>query len=393
MGSPLAGDACRDIPLVVKYDGLSLFREAGPTLGVGKTGIVVALALYEAALLQQSVSYSRSRSYYDSRQCHPLLTFRKTKAAMDALDAGGWIEHFRQRPGGRGMQSAAVATAQLVGFIGDLIAAKGGRLPLVLPRHPIELRDAVGCPTQLPNSRAVSRMAREVNAINEALAATNVRGANDNNLSATVVRIFNRDLRRGGRICAQGASWQNERSALRRRIQIDGEQVVELDFCTLHPAILYAEAGAPLPADCYTVEGWPRALVKVAFLILINSRNIHQARLALAHDKEMQFWATDQQDALRQASRLIADLKRTHKPIAKAFHSDAGARLMRIDSDIARDVMMDLLRQGIVALPVHDSFLVPVGKRDQLETAMLEAAHRAGLKEIRVTAAKCDVTA
>ena len=85
------------------------------------------------------------------------------------------------------------------------------------------------------------------------------------------------------------------------------------------------------------------------------------------------------QDALRAAAALIEALKAMHRPIAHAFHSDAGARLMTIDSDIASCVMTDLLNKGIVALPVHDSFLVPASQRSRLEEAMLKAAHRAGL--------------
>ena len=66
---------------------------------------------------------------------------------------------------------------------------------------------------------------------------------------------------------------------LRKRIMIGGEPVVEIDFKTLHPAILYAQADARLPADAYAVDGWPRALVKVALLVLINARNRASARL------------------------------------------------------------------------------------------------------------------
>ena len=51
--------------------------------------------------------------------------------------------------------------------------------------------------------------------------------------------------------------------------------------------------------------------------------------------------------------------------------------LMRIDSAIVEAVMKYLmLEKGIVVLPVHDSFLVPASKRDDLEAAMIEAAHR-----------------
>ncbi|EYD70513.1 hypothetical protein Lokhon_03146 [Limimaricola hongkongensis DSM 17492] len=50
---------------------------------------------------------------------------------------------------------------------------------------------------------------------------------------------------------------------------------------------------------------------------------------------------------------------------------------MRDDSDMAEIVMTEMtLRKGIIALPIHDSFLVPVSKRADLEEAMIDAAHK-----------------
>ena len=51
---------------------------------------------------------------------------------------------------------------------------------------------------------------------------------------------------------------------------------------------------------------------------------------------------------------------------------------MTIDAAIAETVMLTMLVRGIVVLPLHDSFLVPASKRDELEDEMLEAAHKAG---------------
>ena len=63
---------------------------------------------------------------------------------------------------------------------------------------------------------------------------------------------------------------------------------------------------------------------------------------------------------------------------------------MRIDSDMAEAVMtLLILRKGIVTLPVHDSFLVPASKRDELEAAVMQAAYEvASLSDARVTEAK-----
>jgi hypothetical protein len=202
-----------------------------------------------------------------------------------------------------------------------------------------------------------------------------------------VARIFNKDMTRGGRFCCMGASWQNMKAEARKSLTIGGEPVVDLDYCTLHPAILYAEAGSHMPHDCYELTGWPRKLVKVALLTLVNAPTIHKARHSIAHHTCMAVMAErGSQEALAMADQLIMDIKRLHKPIAKSFHSDAGARLMGIDAALAGSVMNIMLAHGTVVLPIHDSFLVPASKRDELESAMLEAAHIAGFHSLQVSA-------
>ena len=64
---------------------------------------------------------------------------------------------------------------------------------------------------------------------------------------------------------------------------------------------------------------------------------------------------------------------KTHPVFAKAIKSDAGVRYQFIDSRIAELVMMKLLKQNIVCLCVHDSFVVIDAFKDELVTAMKEA--------------------
>jgi hypothetical protein len=377
----------RDIPLAVKYETKPIWREASAVLGTGPTGAAIATALYEAAMTTGAgTSYSRSRDYYAAKKRHPLLSYRKTIQAVEQLAAGGFIEDRRQAPGGRGWQSSMSAAPSLVQAMPKILAS-APRLIVARPAAPILLRDANGFDVDVPPTREVVRMGRKVEAINEALTSADVRAANGLPLASPVVRIFNTDtkLRRGGRMYAAGTSWQNIPKMDRSRIKIDDEPVVEIDFATLHPALLYAEAGAPLPTDCYSIGNWPRHVVKLGLLTLINAPTVGKARLSLAHDADFSPAQPGDQQAFNLAVRLIEDIKHAHRPIARAFHSDAGARLMRQDSDLAIAVVTSLMSQGVLALPVHDSFLVPVSKRGALETAMLAAAHAIGLREIRVS--------
>jgi hypothetical protein len=225
------------------------------------------------------------------------------------------------------------------------------------------------------------RMRRSLEQLNEAIRSTDI----SDNAASPLVRIFNRNFRRGGRFYAQGGGWQSMKKEARKQIAIAGESVVEIDYRTLHPAILYAKAGAPLPKDCYAIDGWPRPLVKTALLVLINAKNRASARLAIAHHNTMAAIATPgSHGAMAAAARLIDDVKRVHRPIAWAFHTDKGAELMNIDSHLAETVMHLMLRQGVVVLPVHDSFLVPASKAELLEEAMLKAAHEVGFMALQI---------
>jgi hypothetical protein len=347
--------------------------------GGDETMSAVILAL---ATARDWVSYSRSKSHYGlpRRYHNPLYSYRRIVGAADRLDALGLIEHDRTPPGVRGWQSSMKATDELIAITNKIISA--GRLEPAKPPDGILLRDADGALIDYRDTASTMRMRQKLDEINKALAAADI----SDNVVAPLVRIFNRNFERGGRFYAQGGGWQSMKKEARRRITIDGEPVVEIDYKTLHPAILYAQAGIPLPEGCYAIDGWPRPLVKLALLVLINAKNWPAARLAIANHDTMAAIATPgSPEAKEEAARLIAAVKHVHSRIKGAFHSDQGAQLMRVDSNLAETVMHLMLRQDVVVLPVHDSFLVPESKAELLEEAMLKAAHEAGFMALQIS--------
>jgi hypothetical protein len=61
----------------------------------------------------------------------------------------------------------------------------------------------------------------------------------------------------------------------------------------------------------------------------------------------------------------------TKHPVLKdRLGSSIGLETQYIDSQIAEAVMIDLLKEDIVILPIHDSFIVPAGYQQWLETTM-----------------------
>jgi hypothetical protein len=299
----------------------------------------------------------------------------------DYLTGEGLIDHDKVPPNNRGWQSSMAAKTELVDGVTNIVAA-GPPLVMRRPCESIILRQADKAPIDYRDTPSIRRMRLRLEEINEAVRGTLLTGV----LPCPVVRIFNRTFMRGGRFYALGGGWQSMSKEARKQITIGGEPVVEIDFKTLHPAILYAQAGVALPDDSYSIADWPRPLMKRALLILINSANEAQARLCIAHQPEMESIASPgSQAAIAAAAKVMADLKRCHSPIATAFHSDKGAELMAIDSAIAETVMHIMMMAGVVVLPVHDSFLVQKSRAGRLEEAMMRAAYETGLEALKLS--------
>jgi hypothetical protein len=137
----------------------------------------------------------------------------------------------------------------------------------------------------------------------------------------------------------------------------------------MHLAMLYEEVGKSLPEGYYDVDGWPREQVKRAILIAINAPTKRKCISALA--EQLRKMDATLSYAFPRAEALLKAVKAKHSPIAHAFGSDAGARLMRKDSDLADKVMTQMLQAtGIVPLVCHDSFIVPVTKEQNLQEIM-----------------------
>jgi hypothetical protein len=178
---------------------------------------------------------------------------------------------------------------------------------------------------------------------------------NGGRAQAQLHRVFHRgDFANGGRF--YGGHWQNiPAEGGRDTITINGEPTIEIDYRGLHIRLLYQEAGKPMPADPYDVDGWPREQAKLALLIAINARSHMSAVRALADALRR-----DVPDPFTTADRLLKAVKAKHPDIAWALASDAGVRLMRKDSELAERIMLETVRAiGIVPLAVHDSFIVP----------------------------------
>lgn len=197
-----------------------------------------------------------------------------------------------------------------------------------------------------------------------------------------MVRIFNNgDWQHGGRLYR--GFWLAMRKADRvGRILIDGSLVVELDFKGWHPAMLYARVGMTLDDDPYLVPEaggviipptkQNRDVLKAVFNAALSASSVpnQYPDTVLPKDRIPGVKVSDliKSFRLKHAEMLDRYRERFGKDV---FGSAVGLELQRQDSDLMLEVLFQLQRQGVVALPVHDSVIAPEGSEDVAKAVMV----------------------
>tara|TARA_R100000935_G_scaffold55922_1_gene86530 strand:- start:7596 stop:8831 length:1236 start_codon:yes stop_codon:yes gene_type:complete len=402
-------DTCeQQIPLYLRLDTRHLWPEIQQALGLDhKKHAPIAAAIYENSLAGSATSYSRRNVPARNGDCNGILTRKNIIGCVDRLEQLGFVENMVQCPGGRGWRSAARGNNALA-LLMQTIIPDTGSIPFVMPQRAAIIRDADGQEIPPTNRAAFERIEKPIWAVNEMLQGTDIRDGKGFDIRTPMRRVFNRDTHHGGRLYGMGSiGWQNIPRDERHDTTINGEPTIELDFKAIHPHILYSERGHPIPSDCYDVGNWPRDLVKLALLVLINAETLGEVVTVLANsdgekitrDEEggiidvtterrlmKQIAGNDYSKAMAFAHKLVQDVKDHHAPIADDFHTGAGIRLMNKDSEIAMHVLTSLTKMGEPVLAVHDSFLVRSSVKDKLEEVMHHAAAKAGLMNIKIEA-------
>jgi hypothetical protein len=178
----------------------------------------------------------------------------------------------------------------------------------------------------------------------------------------------------------------------RAKLLIDGEPVLECDYSSIHPQIIFARKGVPLDFDPYLIGGFKRDEIKQGVLIAINTDSAREAVLPLAgkliapdedgfvHDEEGDDYDDDNQPldpaAVERAKQIIdAILARAHPSLAEALFTGAGRELQGHDSRLIVDVLLAAQKKGIVCLPIHDSIVARKRDIGQVEELMRRRFH------------------
>lgn len=328
--------------------------------------------------------YSRDANHYVGLTRYaPAHHRRRTViAAVEALEAAGLIEHEPTAPSPFArLRSRLRATPALEAAIAELDV----RAVVRDIREPVILRDADRRLVPYIDTAETRRIRKDVKRHNTFLRRFAITVAHpeahvDNHglivigeqridpTRTAAYRVFNGDFNLGGRW--YGGFWQQLPARVRSGLLVNGEPTVELDFRACHLRLLAAMANIDLPdGDPYTVPGFVRRDVKLAFNVMVNAASRQSAHGALTGE----FLAEHGTTAADHARAVMTAVEAHFPALAPYWSTGVGLRLQNLDADICARVQRKLRQRGIPCLSVHDSFVAPASEGLALQVVMDEA--------------------
>lgn len=338
--------------------------------------------------------YSRDKSLKVSKKSsnRKEMTVRRITGAVDFLESIGWcVNYIGIQHGSERMRhpSLLLHTQDFVNYWGletdELVKIEADHIDST---EVIELRGEDKMIKPFKKNDEIKVMESVVKRLNTAIAGCDVRDGNGDPLSNVYCRIFNEDFKHGGRYYrADILAMKHNKSEPRHGITMDGETVVEVDYRNLHfriAAHLDGNENINLPHDVYSslledsenrVE---RKIVKLAINAMFNARSDESARAAIQRAINRIPSKQRAQYTLGAAPAVMRLIKEVYYEFRHLFcqPDSFGLRLQNHDSELATDVITELLDNGVVCLPVHDSFVVKLGHRKLLEDTMASCFKR-----------------
>lgn len=278
----------------------------------------------------------------------------------------------------------------------------------VTQQRPVEIKErSTKKIVQTQGVKGVSAIKDKVNQFNTALIEARISLKGISLPDQSYKRIFIDNLTTGGRWYNSVGSIQTMDKTLRPFLQIDGEDLVELDFSAIHPNMLYEQLGAILPksfdpygvdlwekyVDCEAVEQFKikhgkvnydpsRNLVKMAVMIGLNCKDLKQARRALSQNfgRDTSKWGQPDEHKAKYFGMFEVDfedvlvsVQEYNSLISDKFFKDLGVELQYLDSEILDNVICDTLAIDEVLLPWHDGLMVKKQVAEQVKGFMYKA--------------------
>jgi hypothetical protein len=214
--------------------------------------------------------------------------------------------------------------------------------------------------------------------VNEVNNAADIRIDGDK-INIFLRAIFKGDFKHGGRLYSYGhRHFQGFTGEERQEFTINGESVVEYDYSSLHPHLLYAMQGIQLKEDPYlaVVDDFKlRDYLKLTLLRMINGKSKDDVVKNISYEinfEEPSKKAILQNAGIKDALDLVEKFIEAHKPIKKYLCNgqEKGLQVFNKDARITYAIIKYFARREIPILPVHDSFVVQQQYGDELRQVM-----------------------
>jgi hypothetical protein len=354
--------------------------------------------------LEKWVRYSRDGRYYHlgKRRHNPLgIGLRSVIRVMDALVLLKYVVVVP--PYGRtknslkeGRQTHIRATVKLISLLQGTFGINAGMITQYKSMNSIRVKDKDDFYIDFYESSEYRRLRRHIDDYNELLAGADIRlkdcpevkrlkRLRPVDFSRTdYFRTFkNCSFSMGGRFF--GPWWQNMKRELRPLLLINGNETVELDYGAMFVHLAYSLEGE-IYWDCFnsdpyelpTMPDLDRNISKLVLLFSFN--NSYETTLIKAVIK-----ALNEEDIYKGDIDLRAVLKAhkgKHSVIEHKILSNCGNDLMTREAEVSAYVIEKMTKAGIVALNVHDSFIVETQHQEFLNQTMLDAFIELGLVSV-----------
>jgi hypothetical protein len=192
-------------------------------------------------------------------------------------------------------------------------------------------------------------------------------------------RIFNDGtFERGGRL--YGPWYQYAPGWVRKQIWIEDTKTVELDYSGMSVRMIYHDRGIDYRDDPYTIpnlEAYGVALGKGTRCFRGATKKLVHAMLNSEGDEySPEMIRLDESFRPKYTRSEVREMiLAKHELISSAFGSGLGKTIQRLDSDIAFEIILSLMEDGILCLPIHDSFIVIEKHKDRLNQQMVVSYH------------------
>jgi hypothetical protein len=236
-------------------------------------------------------------------------------------------------------------------------------------------------PIKFRNTKYTNQLRKEISFINEINRRFIVECYSQKQpvgLTTDLHAVFNNgSFEDGGRFYTGYHGYQSCKREERKTITINGCATVELDYSGLHPHLLYAKVGIQAEGDQYSVvhsDPALRPVLKTALLALLNASSekemVRAGNYNLFKDRNIYMLMKEYKISMKD---ILEMFKSVHKPISQYFCSGHGVKLMNIDSEIAKMVLLKFSEINEPCLCIHDSFIVRNENKNMLKDIMIES--------------------